>query len=643
MGIRLISLTGIFVLLTGCGGGGGRGSFEIPGVQLSLATSVDPVGTRSRSRAVYANLDQGAIVTILDYATGEELARGTLDANGRCDLRVTPGLTAAIVITGTRTVEGTPKPYRLSMLIPLVPQFDADYVVDPISSIAAEAIAGQHPVGTGTILCDEIVRGVVSKVEEYIAATSDSDFSIGGGVISGTVFGAAANLDSSKLADIIQEAAKPIDNNIAQAKNAVRQIRDAGIPIAMMLSQERPQIEEIYRTTQSKYSALIERIQTLIIPATLGRLSYNGSDGVRISDLTLGQAYSMEIVGGKRALTQIGPGTAGQIRIDYQTDGGVYTLAASKTGSYWTEIQTFTGDPAQEYRVTIPEIPANPGLNPSYSMTMSLTDSEFTTPLTFDGTISAQGGDLFYTTVVVTVEGTLSAPKFSCSARVQVTFPSQVPQNAKPGSEVYDYPSSASMSNTNISVTDGDNYTYRVTGQMSATTEIITSNGYALAVPKHIAIQGTYSDGRSGLEFSGSMTANWSNPAPDVNGMTAVGTFGMTGQFSREGYPTYSMGWDIGLNQGEITSQIELRSGTHILTGSATGTMVEHNPAYGTLTLRNQNNVELVLSSDAGGHISGAMTAGSPPAQVATFAKEGESLRITYSTDPVTFDEFPVW
>ena len=631
------------ISLAGCGGGGGGGgSIEMPGVELSLTACTDLVSSKSPARPIHAVLDAGASVVAYNYATGQELARGTLDANGSCDLKLTPGLTVAVVVTGTRTEDQTAKSYRLSIIIPVVPQMDADYVADPITSIAAEALASQHPLGGGTILCDEIWDAVVDKAVTFVDAGSVTDFSLGGGVFGGTSFGAADSIDSSRLADVIQEAAKTINNDMVRAKNAVQQIKDAGTPLEMMLSQERPEIEDLYNTVQSEYSALFERLGTLISPAIFSQLSYNGDDSTRVFDLELGQAYSIEVIGGKRVLTLIGPSTAGQVGIEYQADGGTYMLVAVKNASGWVLTQTFSGDPSQEYRVTIPEIPTDPELNTTYTASVSLTDGEFTTPLTFEGSISATGDDLLLTRIRVTAEGTLVAPDVNCSARVQVVFPSQVPENAKPGSEVYEFPSSASVSNAQITVTEGG-HTYQATGSLSATSEIITVDGYARAVPRTVTLSGTYTNGQSGLGFEGEMSANWSNPGADLDEMTAVGTFSLGGEITRPGYPTYGIDWSVALNAGQVTSEIEIRAGTDRLAGVATGTLVHDGNPCGTLTLTNQNSVRFVLNLQSDGYITGSVSAGSPLTEVATIVKLGEALRITYDTDPVTFDEFPLW
>lgn len=630
-------------ILTGCGGGGGGGTIESPGVTLSFITSADAVGDRSPSRAIYANLDAGATVVVYDYPTGQELAHGTLGADGRCGVRITPGLTVAVVIAGTRTVDGAAKSYRLSMVIPIIPQISKEYVVDPISSMAAEALAQGHPLGMGTILCDEILQRVLDKVREFVDSSPHTDYSLGGGIFGGTGFGASGGIDAAKLADVIAEASKPIDNNIAAAKNAVRQIKDAGSPITLMVGQERPDIEGIFTAVQGKYSALAQRLEKLIMPASFGHMSFGANTSARIFDLPAGRVYTMTLADGKRVLADAGTGTPGLITISYEADGGTYTLAASKSGDNWTEVQTFTGDPQQQYRVVFPQIPSNPGLSPSYSGSISLKDGTFTTPLTFNGTVSASGlGLLFGGKITVVLEGELLSSDVTCSARFEASCPSSTPGNAKPGAEVYEFPSSVTVTNASITVIEGD-VTTRLTGQISATTAVITVDGYARAVPRKVEVKGTYTNSHSALRFSGTMKADWSNPAAHIDEMAAVGSFSMIGDLTREGYPTNYVSWGIAANAGTLTSEIELRMGTSMLSGTATGTLVHGGAPYGALTLTNQAGVQFAISHTSSGQVSGTLKAGSPLAEVGTIARAGDMLRITYNTNPITFDEFQVW
>lgn len=129
----------ISVLIAGCGGGGGG---EQPGTILTIGADVSTGGTAGSSSVradstLTAPLDAGSLVVAYDFKTGKEVARGTLDSTGWCTLRITPGLTVAVVITGTR--EG--KNFRFSTIIPQVPIYSKEYVLTPATSIAAEAIA----------------------------------------------------------------------------------------------------------------------------------------------------------------------------------------------------------------------------------------------------------------------------------------------------------------------------------------------------------------------------------------------------------------------------------------------------------------------------------------------------------------------
>ena len=314
------------------------------------------------------------------------------------------------------------------------------------------------------------------------------------------------------------------------------------------------------------------------------------------------------------------------------------TVVAVKSGTQWTITETVS-DGSAEYSASFPDTGHEPGANPSYTATISLKNAAFPTALTFVGAASAEGAGLdTYSKMVF--DGTLTSPNFSSRGRFEVNFLSSMPSNHKPGATIHDFPTSASMTNANISVTDGAGAagtTITLTGDMSATATTITHDGYAESVPTHFELSGTYGNTHSGLGFDGSIEANWTNPG-EVTELTAKGNVNLHGELTRTGHPTYYEDLAVALDNGAITSDIDLRVGGNTLKGTASGTKVQDRSPYGTLTLTNQAGVQFNLESNSSYVLSGSVKAGSPLTQVAAISKVGDRIRITYTDS--TFDEF---
>ncbi|MCL6629010.1 MAG: hypothetical protein K6U00_05355, partial [Armatimonadetes bacterium] len=197
------------------------------------------VGTKSlevKTRAVdlTAPLPQGSTVIVYDFKTGAEITRGTLDATGKCKLTVTPGLTVAVVITGT--LDG--KNYRLSLLIPQVPSTDTEYVADPVTSLAAEAIAAKH-FKKGITIDQGTLDEVTDAAYDFYSSNSDADYSVGGGIFAGASFGATNSLTNA-VQDVVNTVPDTVNQNLVAAKNAVQTIKEAGVPVQSLLNQEYP-------------------------------------------------------------------------------------------------------------------------------------------------------------------------------------------------------------------------------------------------------------------------------------------------------------------------------------------------------------------------------------------------------------------
>lgn len=638
-GLLAVAVTILGVTLSGCGGGGG-GRTETPGIALTIGADTIGDGTRSitsRATVIAAALDAGAVVIARDYRTGDEVARGTLDAGGHCTLQVTPGLTVVVVITGTRGG----KAYRLSTIIADVPVADEEVVADPATTIAAEAVASKHPVGTGTVLDDATFDAVLTQATAYLVAHPDDDYSITGGLIGGTAFGGVGSIVVATVQAVVDAVPDVIDNNLVLAKNAVQQIKEAGVPLAAMVNQEIPDAESIFTDEViAKYDAfaagLDESVMGTLLMGDWGSVQLGGQ-GTDANDVPLGRTYSGVLSGGVLTLTDTGAGTAGRYTIVTVVGALTRTVVAVKSGIQWTITETVS-DGSAEYSADFPDTGHDAGANPSFTAHISLKNAAFPTALTFNGTASAIGaGKDAYTKMVF--DGTLAAPDFSARGRFEVNFPTSKPAGAAAWQTVYHFPTSCSMTNADITITNGGDTTISLSGSISATLQVVNfpAPDGPEALPTHFAMTGTYNNSHSGLHFEGSITADWTNPGI-VDELTAIGTVNMHGELTRTGHPTYYQDVTVTLNTGAITSQIDLRVGANRLQGSASGTMVLHNPPYGSLTLTNQAGVQFNLESSASYVLSGSVKAGSPLTQVAAITKVGDRVRITFTDS--TFEEF---
>lgn len=604
-------LLGLLFLLAGCGGGGG-GSMT-PGVTLMVgADTWQPIQGMARNGvSLTAPLDAGAVVTVYDFRTGAVIKSGTVDGSGFCNLQnITTGLTVAIVVTGTR--DG--KAYRLSTLIANVPNIDTTVVIDPATSLAAEAIAQQYY--KQNLLIDQATFDqVLAAAQDYAGANPGADYSLDGSLILGTTFGAAGSLNASELAAVLAAVPDEIDNDIVLAKNAVQQIKEAGFTLNRLLDLPPPDLQSIFtQTVSDNYAALGNRLNLLMLPALFGDMDYydgmNWYYGVSILDLDTGKAYRVTTnYGGWLEIEDDPAGnTAGQITLSDDTTGPKYTLVAKQIGSSWQLTQTSSADGTLLYRVTFPIVAGETGINPQLTLSISLRDANFPTPLTYQGTISATGAGLESYTLI-TYNGTLTTPQVTSSGSLEVRFPSTVPAGAAPGATVYDFPSSFSMTGANI-VLHGPDYTITLAGGISVATAVVTGgDGYKTIVPRALSLSGGYADTQIGLDFDGELSANWTNPSANPPANTINGTMGLEGTLAREGFPTYAVDLDFTLASGQLTSTIRLQSGAYKLQGTGSGNLTATGDLQnGTLTLTNQAGVIFTLAVDSFGVPTGSVT-----------------------------------
>lgn len=630
-GLLIVSLA---VVLSGCGGGGG-GSDQ-PGVTLTIGADT-LAGTKTlevKTRAVdlVAPLPQGSTVIVYDFKTGAEITRGTLDATGKCKVAVTPGLTVAVVVTGT--VDG--KNYRLSLLIPQVPSTDTEYVANPVTSLAAEAIAAKH-FKKGVTIDQSTLDEVTEAAYDFYSSNPDMDYSVGGDVFAGASFGASDSL-TTEVQQVVDTVPSTLNQNLVAAKNAVQTIKEAGVPLRSLLDQEWPDAQSIFtEAILDNYRALSNAFGQLIGPAIFGDLRTETESGLNIFDLELGKAYTV-VDPATLLVSQTGTTDSNKIRITMTTDGATLTVVATKASNSWTVKQTSSADAAMAYTLTLTDPQSIPNTNPSANVTLSLKDKNFpTTGITFSGTVSATGEDPYSK---FSFNGNLASPQVTMSGAFSVNFPSSVPEGADPGDVVYEWPTSASLSNGTITVTGGGK-TLSFTGGMSFDTVVYqNSHGEPELGVKSVEMTGDYKNSNSKVEFKGSISGAWTN-APTVY-PNAKGTLNLHGELTRTGYPTHYADITFKLDSGHITADIDLRVGAHTLTGTASATLDADGHLVGTstLVLTNQAGVKFSLSRNASGEYAGTIRAGSPEEKVADISKSGSLLRIDYIDS--TFEEFPL-
>ncbi|MCL6628431.1 MAG: hypothetical protein K6U00_02385, partial [Armatimonadetes bacterium] len=386
-----------------------------------------------------------------------------------------------------------------------------------------------------------------------------------------------------------------------------------------------------------KYRALWTAAGQLMGQAVFSdHLRTETDDDLRIFDLELGKAYTV-VDPSILLVSQTGTTDANKIRLTMTADGATLTLVATKSNNSWTVKQTSTADAAMAYTVTLTDPQTIPETNPSVQVTLSLKDSNFPTGITFTGTVSATGGNP-YSKIVF--NGNLTAPQLSISGIFTANFPSSIPTGAPEDDVVYDWPTSASLSNGKITLTGGGK-TLSFAGGISIETVVYNDDGEPVLGLKRLEMTGNYTNSSSKVAFQGSITGAWTN-APVVGNLTAKGTLNLHGELTRTGYATHYADITFKLDSGQVTADIDLRVGANTLTGTASATLDADGHLVGTstLVLTNQAGVKFSLSRNAAGEYAGTIRAGSPEEKVADISKSGSLLRVDYIDS--TFEEFPL-
>ncbi|MHB9025616.1 MAG: hypothetical protein ACYC7E_15845 [Armatimonadota bacterium] len=464
------------MVLVGCSSSGG-GPDVTPGTRLTIGGDTAYVA-RSKSRTeltLSAPIVANSTIQVFNYQTGALITSGIIGSDGFGTVEVTPGLTVAVVITSPA---GATPAYRLSTIIPSVPIVDSEVLADPASTLAAEAIAEQFPLGSQTVIDQGTFDDVLGAAEDFLAANpTNDDISLGGGLLeSGSTFG-SGGLDDTDLADVIAAVPATIDNNVALGKKAVYQFKEIGLPLQAITSAEGPNLEDVYDacvlatdsvnldTVIAKYTGVGERMGTLLLPALLGDWLYIdalnpfGIWGTSIIEFTMGQGYRATPAGDYLTVTpDASLDTAGQVTVALTTTGGTYLVVLTEPTATSVEVrQTYTGDPTMQYVIGVSTNQSNisvPGLNPSLQVQLSLADSVLTTPVTFTGTVSAVGADMdSYTQITYT--GTLVSAEVNSTGTIRANFPLAKPAGALPEQSIYEFPTSVSLSNASFTVSAG--------------------------------------------------------------------------------------------------------------------------------------------------------------------------------------------
>lgn len=431
----------VALVVTGCGGGGGGGGAAITGgtgILMTIGADAGGGGLgRSRDGVITAKLDAGAVIEAFDFATGTKLATGTIGADGKGTISLPASKTVVVTVTGTR--DG--KQYRLSLIIPSTTTGQTEYEADPATTMAAEAVAEKLGYAEGTVVAidNKTWDDVVAAAEAYIVANPDPDMWIGGGLIeTGKAFGAEGSINVEELGDVVDSVPETIDNDMVKAKNAVFQIKEAGVPFKTLLDEEIPDVGMVAEATGNaiddahleqyaeKYRVLADRINDLIIPAVIGGFTTppqqlgDPTGGLSIMDLELGKAY--QVIGrenGLLMLEEIAGGEAGKVKIILVDGATTYALRGTPSAgdTVWTLVQTSSSDAQLNYSVAV-----NSGTAPT--LNISLRDNDITTPLTFDGratTVGPAGGP--YTSITIT--GALSSAEVVANGTATLKFPEQ--------------------------------------------------------------------------------------------------------------------------------------------------------------------------------------------------------------------------
>ncbi len=641
----------IAIGLAGCGGGGGGGTGGgggvAPGVTLIVGAdaSYSTGGPSAKlfatagSKVLNAPLDDGALVSVYNFATGELIKTGTI-SNGWCTLENIPsGLSLAIVVTGKRGG----KNYRLSTLVPVVLDTQAEYVANPLTSIAAEAFSAEH-FAKNKVFSESDLAPVLEKAKEFVQDNLSADFSIGGGVFTDAGFGKPNSLNTSApgINEVIQ-AVKPVNDKLARGKNTITLLEEAGVPMREMLDPEALDFQNVFtEEVLSKYQALGETMGRLLGPAIVTELRLNGNE-VNITGLTVGRKYvvtSVDPDSGHLILSDRGTGTAGYITIQRTVpDEGTYTLVAKHEGSNWVLTQTCSGDSQQQYKFTVTDKILQdemPGANPTISGTLSARDKNFTTPVTMQVTAAATGSDPDSYTAV-TFNGSFSTPEVSVTGSMSAQFATSKPSGAAEWQNRYEFVTAFNMTNGRITVKVGSK-AITLQGNLSAKSQFVKLSDMVTTVPSEIQFTGGYSNTHTGLTFTGTMTFNATWVEVNDGAKPSTGSATITGTLGKPDHPKYALDLSLNKTTQKLTGAIDLTAAVISFKGSATGTIDGTTGDLKTMSvvLNASTGAVITYSRDATGKESGQIKVDDTKVADITFPQN--AIRINFTDG--TFKEF---
>ena len=442
-------------------------------------------------------LDAGATIQVLNFRTGSVIGTGNTGANGSGTVNVTAGLTVAIVITGTQTINSAVNHYRLSTIIASVPTTSTTYVLSADSSVAAEAFASAA-LGTNRVIAPSSFDSVVTIAFNTLAGlpSQQQNYSIEAStpLINGSfAFGAGgdAALNTTLVAPVITAVQNIIPPPLVMAKNDVAQIKAIGLPLASLASDERASLQTAgselstavqainVSTVETKYPALWQRLHGMIFPIFFqggssgwsygGQTWYSGTVFENGGYFQFGNAYlatpSTDSYGDNYLLVTLDPNhTAPANQIIVHTanwpDGAVYKIVIDDNAL--SAVVTSSDDPNLNYSVKFTtSVPiasiTSPGIatlaNPSLTGTFSVKDSQLTTGITFTGTISATGIN-YQSYTAFNFSGKLTSDEVNATATAQVTFAANAPASSTTGNH-YNYVTGISLTNASLSVIMG--------------------------------------------------------------------------------------------------------------------------------------------------------------------------------------------
>ncbi|MCE5200885.1 MAG: hypothetical protein ABFD54_09780 [Armatimonadota bacterium] len=470
----LLAIAVLAYMLAGCGGGGGGGTSSIssPGTTLTIGTDTSLDANKSTTRGdtrditLTAPLPVGSTIEVLDFATGERLATGTIGDNGKGNVVVPPGKCVVITVTGTKG----DKNYRLSTVVACVPVENTEVDLNPVTTIAAEAIGQKYY--KKQIIDQASFDIVLTAAQTYAESNPDMDASMGALLTDDAEYGASNVLDSAKLNAVISAVPATIESTLIKGKNTVQQLIEAGLPWQQILDQEGPSMSATFdafatvvddaelELVVGRYRALLSRLQYIFIPASIGQFRISGDfeDAKTLWDLTVGKGYEVISNDGRYLIIEENSSIAASGKIVIAR--GTHTLVATPNGAGSFSIrERDSDDSALNYTATVPKEPSS--TVGALATTVSVQDKYLTTPITFSGSITA-------TTTTATVSGTLTSAEVNVNTgTASATFPSSLPTGLQgDGYQTFEFPTAMSLTGTDITVTAGG-ATAHITGSVN--------------------------------------------------------------------------------------------------------------------------------------------------------------------------------